>query len=119
MSEKIVLRVLTAGRQLLGWTEAYAEKRGDGKLWVDAPIHVGIEAEGRAAQLSLHWADLNLEWVRLMVPQAVQPGQIVCVHEGGVLITVGKMASGLPPVTVRASVQIAPPVGGLGAVSLR
>lgn len=117
MSEKIVIRLLTAGRQLLGWTAVSAEKRGDGHLWVDAPVQVGVEVEGRATQVSLHWADLNLEWVRALAPHVVHPGQIVCVHPGGVLITVGRMASGLPPVTVRSAVQIAPPTGGVGARS--
>ncbi len=116
MTTRIIVRVLDAVGLLLGWTEQLAEARGDGALWaLTGSSLVPVELAGTPAQLSVHWADVNVEqrapWS--MVPVAV--GQVITIDWHGPIFVVGAMPGALPPVTVRAPVRIDVPVGALGA----
>lgn len=117
MQTKLIVRVLDAAGDLLGWDELMAEARGDGRLWATAPSTVTIERQGVAATVSVHWADLNVEArTPFPTPQPVALGARVTVISPGPVFVVGPQAGGLPPVTVRTSVSISPPTGDLAAV---
>ena len=59
---KLVIRVLNASGELMGWTEVQAEARGDGCLWTQtSPVSVLIEKAGLPMFQSIHWCDINVE----------------------------------------------------------
>lgn len=115
---KLVIRLLDASGNLLGWVEHRALLRGDGMLRASGPVVIPIEAEGQPAQVSVHWCEVNVE-TRSSVDGAVPPvkiGDSLSVYGlNTVLIAVGPQANGLPPVTVRRRLEVAVPTGGLGA----
>ncbi len=111
---KLVIRILDAQDQLLGWAEAQGEARGDGKLWVSGPTLVGIERDGETAYLSVHWCDVNVEIRSVIERTLVQPGKIFRLPGEWPAITCGPAAGGLPPVTVRSPVSIDVPLGAMG-----
>ncbi len=118
MTTKVVVRLLTADQVLLGWTEVQALARGDGQLWCQAPVVVGIEAAGALAWLSVHWADVNVETRTVCDGRAVAPGQIITVFpQAGPILLVGPMPGYLPPVTVHGPVSLAVPLGQIGAIA--
>lgn len=115
---KIVCRLLGENDVLLAWCEHWAQLRGDGCLRADGDVTMPVELDGTAVSASLHWVDVNVE---TRVPLLMQTSPKVKVGEGvtifrrgDVMITVGQMAGGLPPVTVK-STSIGVPVGTLGA----
>ncbi len=112
---KLVIRILDAQDNLLGWAEAEGVAYGDGKLTVAHPVLLGIEQRGRPAMLSVHWADVNVEIRSAMDRADVKAGDVFQIPAPWAAITVGPMATGLPPVTVSSPVRIVVPVGGLGA----
>jgi hypothetical protein len=114
LTTKVVVRLLDDAGALLGWEVIQAEARGDGCLWAPTTTVVPFEANGRAAVLSLHLADLHLE-VRRPIDVAARPGTGVTLAQP--LVRLGEPPVGLPPVTVRASPVIAVPVGTLGPVT--
>lgn len=108
---KLVCRFLDANNELLGWTEVQGQIPGDGKLWCQSLSFVPSR-DGFCATLSTHWCDLNVE-IRVPFGGPVSAGIPVVVSAGPfALITVGPMATGLPPVTV-GSVAVGVPVGSL------
>ncbi len=116
LKTKIVVRIIGSQGELLGWGEALAGARGDGKLWIDEPMAIFIEQPGVPAFLSRHWCDLNVEVRSAMdVLMPVTAGQVWKTPANWEVITVGPAAGGLPPVTVRGPVSIAVPVGALAA----
>lgn len=111
---KLVVRILDARNQLLGWAEAEGHARGDGKLWVNAPTLVPIELAGTPAVLSVHWCDVNVE-IRSDVERAkVNAGDMLTLPGNWPAVTCGPAAGGLPPVTVRSAVTLGVPVGAMG-----
>ena len=117
MTTKLVLRVLSATGELLGWGEVQAEARGDGALWAPRPVAVFIDQAGTPACLSVHWADVNVE---LRVPYesaAVTAGMVLEIPHTSPLLRVGEPPTSLPPVTTRATVAIGVPVAMVGALS--
>ncbi len=117
MTTKVVVRLLTADQILLGWAEVQALARGDGQLWCQAPVLVGIEAAGALTWLSVHWADVNVETRTACDGRAVHPGQIVTVFpHASPILCVGPMPGYLPPVTVHGPVALAVPLGQMGAI---
>lgn len=115
LTTKVVVRVLSADGELLGWTQVQAEARGDGCLWAPSTTVVPFEATGRAATLSLHLADFHIE-SRMAIDVEARIGSGVTLAQP--LLKLGDTPGYLPPVTVRsAPVTIAMPVGVLGAVS--
>jgi hypothetical protein len=114
---RLVIRLLGAGNQLLGWTEIDAEARGDGRLWATAPVAVLVEEAGLTAEISAHWVDVNVEARSPVAPVQVQVGQPVTVIAAGPVFNVGPAAGGLPAVTVRRNVVITPLTGGLGLMA--
>jgi hypothetical protein len=119
MTTKIVVRLLDADNELLGWAEHAAHARGDGKLWSQAPVTIMVERDGVPVCVSLHWADLNVE-SRIPCPSVrVSVGQTVTIFAAQVpMLTLGEPPKGLPAVTV-GSVVVGVPTGGLGVVGLR
>jgi hypothetical protein len=116
LTTKLVIRIMDAQNQLLGWAEATGEAKGDGKIWVDAPTRVMIEQTGIPHLLSVHWCDVNVE-IRSLVEQKkpLAFGNVLELPGQWPAITCGPAAGGLPPVTVRDPVSIGIPVGALGA----
>ena len=115
MYTKVVLRLLDAAGALLGWTEVQALMRGDGALWAERAVSIVVGRSGQPHQLSVHWADLNVE-VRSpchTIPE-VAVGQVV-EFPAGVLMQIGTPPANLPPVTVGRSISIDVPVGNLAA----
>lgn len=118
---RIIVRIMEVDDRLLGWTETLAEARGDGCLWPSNGPHcsVLIEASGWANQVSLHWADVNVE-LRRPAPateKRLEPGDIVTLTWADQpIFRVGEQANGLPPVTVRTPVRAEMQAGSLGAV---
>jgi hypothetical protein len=115
MTTKLVLRLLDAAGELLGWAEVPGVMKGDGNLTVEQSVMVPVEAVGIAAQLSIHWCDVNVEERLSMFPQRVTPGCVVPISAPWVAMRIGPPAGGLPPVTVREPVSVGIPVGSLGA----
>ncbi len=117
MTTKLVVRLLNAAGDLLGSVVHHAAIKGDGCLRAAGPVVCGIAQSGFASEVSLHWADVNVE-VRVPSPApSVQAGQIVPLFDAGaVLIQVGPMPGPLPPIVVGA-VAVSVPVGGLGSRS--
>lgn len=118
LTTKLVVRVMDADLRLLAWTEVQGEARGDGALWVKAPTLAGVEAAGVPAWLSVHWADVNVEARSRFDHRAVSVGEVLTLAwPSAPILTVGPMPEALPPVTVRAPIRVAMPVGALGAVA--
>jgi hypothetical protein len=115
---KVVVRLLGAANELLGWVEHEVRVPGDGKLWPSGPITVRVDQKGYPTTVSIHWCTVNVE-TRVPVPEVctVVPGQIVQLYDGSVpLISVGNRPYDLPPVIVGRPVSISPPVGKSFAV---
>lgn len=115
LKTKLVIRMLDAAEELIGWAEAAGQARGDGKLWVEEPTLVMIERDAVIAYLSVHWCDVNVE-IRSAVELAkVTAGQLLRLPGDWEAIVVGPAAGGLPSVTVRTPVEVRVPVGAFGA----
>jgi hypothetical protein len=126
MIQRFVVRLLSAEGDLLSWTEVQAQAKPQGRprstpFHAMGPSMFVIERDGLASQISVHWCDLDVARLfALPTPTAVSVGQVlrydwftmpVWMVEGS------KADVPLPPVTVRASVKIAPPTGNLSAVA--
>jgi hypothetical protein len=119
MDTKLVLRVLDADGALLAWAEVMAHARGDGALWAPVPsVAAYVERAGAPAQLSIHWADVNVECRGPLEHPAVVEGAVMTLTflADQPVMRVGPMPGPLPPVTVRSPVSVAVPVGSLGAL---
>jgi len=119
MTTKIVLRLLDAENQLLGWSEHFAVARGDGKLWSQGTVTITAERAGDPVCVSLHWADVNVE-TRIPCPPAhVSAGRTIAIFAPHTpMVTLGIPPTNLPPVTV-GSVAIGIEAGRLGVVGYR
>jgi len=115
MRSKFVIRLLDAAGELLGWQEVDALARGDGAMWAEYPVPILVDQGGLASVLSIHWADVNVEARRGVEPVQVQRGQSWLLP-AGVLLQVGPMPIGLPPVVTHGPTIIGIPVGALAAV---
>jgi hypothetical protein len=115
MIQRFVVRLLSAEGDLLSWTEVQAQAKPQGR-----PRSTPFHAMG-PSMFVMHWCDLDVARLfALPTPTAVSVGQVlrydwftmpVWMVEGS------KADVPLPPVTVRASVKIAPPTGNLSAVA--
>lgn len=113
---KVVIRVMAAGRQMLGSVVHHARIAGDGCVRASGRIACGIAVPGVPVEVSLHWCDVNVEVsVPLVGRPAAAAGEVLDIFApNDVLIKVGEMPQALPPVVV-GSAAVALPVGGLGA----
>lgn len=124
MTARFIVRLLDAANELLSWAEVYATAKPQGRprstpFWADAKTQFVIERDGVASKVLIHWADLDV--VRVgpeMTPTQVQTGQVLdFTWLGPVWMVEGSgIDLPLPAVTVRKSVNIAPPTGALGVV---
>lgn len=117
---KLVIRVLDAAGQMLGWVEAVGKAYGDGAIRIDSPAVVQIEQAGVPSACSIHWCDVNIE-VRsaLLNYPRFDVGQLLSIDwSGAPALVVGPAAGGLPPVTVRSPISIDVAAGSLGAQSI-
>ncbi len=116
MHTKLVLRLLDAFDRLLGWTEVRALAKGDGALWATHPVTIWIERDGFPSVLSIHWADVNVETRVPCAHDALGVGSTLNLpaYDSGPVLKVGEMPTRLAPVTVRATVAVGVPVGGVG-----
>ena len=126
MTARFIVRLLDAGARLLAWAEVSAtakpqERGASCPFWATAPTPFVIEQDGRATDISIHWADLDVARRQaILEPVDVRIGQrFVFSWMEPVWLVAGSRDVPLPPVTVRQSVQIAPPVGDLAAVTGR
>lgn len=113
MTTRLILRLMDADGQLLGWQEVQALARGDGALWLESgqSVTVPIDVSGSASVLSVHWPDVHVEARQAIGPVSVTaPGPLVLPFTGPVF-RVGTPPVYLPGVTVRSSRVVAVPVG--------
>ena len=113
LTTRLIIRLLNAQGQLLGWAEALGEARGDGALWVWAPTNIGIEVNGILTHVSVHWCDVNVEVRVVAAPQTVTLGQVITLPGNWEAMRCGPAAGGLPPVTVRTPVSVGLLAGSL------
>lgn len=113
---KLVCRVLDADGRLLGWCAHDASVRGDGFLRASRDVAVVITHAGTPSEMSIHWADVNVETRVPMPPMAVQAGHAYTVFQANApMLQAGQPpVQRLPPVTVDGT-YVAVPVGQLGA----
>lgn len=125
MTEKFVVRLLSADDLLLAWTEVYATSqpehgRASCPFW--APQNMStflIETSGTASKLSIHWCDLDVARVQaILEPLAVTAGDL-CQFAWlePVWLVSGMRDVPMPSTTVKTSVKIQPPLGGFGVRS--
>ena len=119
LETKLVVRILGAHEELLGWAECIGKARGDGAIWVENETHVLIEQDGVAMYLSTHWCDVNVEIRSLIERYPVKVGYVFKLPGNWKALICGPAAGGLPPVTVRSPVEIGIPVGALGGTGYR
>lgn len=125
MTARFIVRLLSADGDLLSWAEVYAEARPQGRprstpFMARTVTAFVIERDGEATQMSIHWADLDVcRLTPLMNPSRVTVGQVAQFHwiEPVWMVEGSKVDVPMPPVTVRGSVQLQPPVGGLTAIA--
>lgn len=114
---KLVCRLLDRNDQMLGWCWHIAAMRGDGCLRSTLPVVLDVDENGIGEVLSVHWADMNVE-TRIPMPSLpVQRGQALTIFPANApMVQAGTPPEKrLPPVTTKA-VEVAVPVGQLGAV---
>ncbi|MGE0363064.1 MAG: hypothetical protein AB7R67_20290 [Vicinamibacterales bacterium] len=121
--EKFVVRLLTAEHALLAWAEVYANPTpvGRGRSCPFRPEHPATrfvaERAGTAALLTVHWCDLDLARMTpvgpLEIPAAGSVLHFAWLEPIWLVPGMGAEVP-LPPVTVRESVTIGVPPGGLG-----
>lgn len=119
--EKFVVRLLDAESRLLAWAEVWAQPtpqaaRASCPFWPIAPTQFVIERDGVAAQVSVHWCDLDIARIGNITPrQPVHVGQIFThIWLEPVWLTAGMTDVPLPPVTIRAKVKVGIPTAALG-----
>ena len=129
--EKFVLRLLSAGDELLAWAEVYASPKPQQQ--VDAsgnrrsascpyfpddglPTPLAIEVSGRATKVSIHWCDLDIARVMdLTEPMDVTAGALANFSWllTPVWLVAGMHGVPLPAVTMRSPVELTVPTGSL------
>lgn len=114
MDTKLVIRLLDAAGELLGWAQVMGHARGDGKIWVNEPTLVQIDQIGTVAIVSVHWCDVNVELRYTVDPKELILGQQYALAGDWDAITCGPAAGGLPPVTIRTPISMIVPAGQLG-----
>lgn len=122
---KFVVRLLTESDELLAWAEVYAEPRPQAPRgascpwWSVAPTTFPVERDGLAAKISVHWCDLDVARVQvLMGDTPVQVGQVFTLNWiEPIWLVPGMRNVPLPTVTVRKSVTLQVPTGQLAAVT--
>jgi hypothetical protein len=116
MFHKLVLRLLTADNEILGWVEHEAVARGDGCLRATAPVIIIADAPGAPAHLSVHWCELNVE-TRYPTPDAIVKARDVCpiFAPGDAIVKLDAPPVGLPAVSTKGHVSLGIPVGAIGA----
>ena len=121
MTTKLVCRLLDVTGRLLGWTDHHAAARGDGYLRATLPVVLDVDEDGEAVQVSVHWADVNVE-VRVSIPPVtVTRGQALTIFQPqAAMLSVGvPPLTRLPPVTTKRAVDVSVPVGQLGASGIQ
>lgn len=113
LSTKLVIRLLDAQNQLLGWCAHDARSLGDGRLRADGPVHLVMRASGVVTTASIHWADINTVTV---IPLAKEKGVTAgdgyqLFQDGDEMVRIGEPPeSRLPPVTIGQDVTIGIPI---------
>jgi hypothetical protein len=124
MTARFIVRLVNDAGALLSWAEVQAEAKPQGRprstpLMALCPTQFVIERDGVAAQLVIHWADMDVVRVTApMNPTPVQVGQVVTYTwlEPVWMVKGADADIPLAPVTVRGPVRVGIPAGGLGAV---
>ncbi len=121
MIEKFVVRLMDDNDNLLAWTELYCESKPQGgrrscPFWPKGPTQFPIEQDGVATKIAIHWCELDLAREQALAqPVPVTVGVLADYTWIGPVWLVPAMDKDLvlPPVTVRQSVSLQPPVGSL------
>lgn len=123
MTEKFVIRLMDTDDRLLAWTEIRATSKLQGSrrscpFFADGLTRFAVEQAGTATKVVIHWCELDLVRLQEVEPTPVEPGQVFNYAWIGPVWLVPAMEKdiGLPPVTVRQSVQVGVPVGMIAAV---
>jgi hypothetical protein len=112
LTTKVVVRVMDVEHRLLGWTQVQAEARGDGCLWCPGETVVRFTEAGHASILSVHLADLHIEYRAELDVRAAVGGGVTLPSP---LVRLGTPPAYLPPVTVGEPIAVAVPVGVMNA----
>lgn len=115
MDTKLVIRLMDAEGELLGWTQVEGHARGDGIIWLEQMAQVPVDVKGVLAFMSVHWCDVNVEIRHAVELLEVTPENYYIVPAGP-MIKCGPAAGGLPPVTVRTPINLGVPAGTMGGV---
>ena len=102
---------------MLGWCEHYAKLSGDGYLRASSPVVLDVDESGDPTEVSVHWADVNVETRSPFPPMRVsRTMKLVIFQVNAPMVHAGNPPERrLPPVTTK-SVSVDVPVGMLGAV---
>lgn len=124
MTQRFIVRLLTTDDRLVAWAEVHATAKPQAPRGASCPFFAPqtrflIDADGTVAKLSVHWADLDVARVQpVLQPTTVKAGQtFTLTWLEPVWLVAGMRDVPLPPVTVGRPVAVAPPVGGLAAVT--
>jgi hypothetical protein len=120
LTSKLVMRLYDANGALLGWCQHEAAVKGDGLLRAAALVALSIDEPGVPHELSIHWADLNVETRVPMPPNVpmVPRGHLLALFQPNQMMAhVGQPpATRLTPVSTKSSVNVGIPAGTLGAL---
>jgi hypothetical protein len=125
--QKFVVRLQDAAGELLAWTTVYGLPKPQPRphscpMWATGPTQFPIEKAGEASVITIHWCDLDVARKTTPIePTHVEPGQVFTYHwiEPLWLVPGSSEMFPLPAVTVRESITVTVPSGGLGVVAGR
>jgi hypothetical protein len=114
----LVCRLLDAENRLLGWCAHEAAIAGDGFLRAAGPVVLTVDVSGDPTEVSIHWADLNVE-TRVPFPKTrvLDRMQLTLFQPNSPMLHVGEPPKRrLPPVSTRCGASIPVPVGQVGSM---
>lgn len=126
MIASFIVRLLDADGNLLSWTEVLAKSFPQGRprstpFKAETPSQFVIERDGTVAQMTVHWADLDVARVAPtpMGELEVKAGQVYTLNwiEPVWMVKGSEVDVPLPAVTVRRAIAIAPPPAAMGAAA--
>jgi hypothetical protein len=122
MTQRFIVRLLTADGTLLAWAEVFATAKPQARgascpFWPAGPTLFAIEQAGLASQISVHWADLDVaRLATTLEPVQVTAGQVFTfAWMEPIWLVPGMRDVPLPGVTIRKPVTIGVPTGSLVA----
>lgn len=114
MTIRCVVRLLDPDARLLAWAEVEAETRGAGEAWATTPFSAIAERAGRLTVIDVHWTDLDVHFRCAVPDQRLDHGEVIAFTWDRPIFVIQGSRERVPPVTVRRSVTLGVPTGGVG-----